>query len=542
VISLIPARFQPMPGRSRDMASPPGLFLLAGLQLPREGGPEPVPDVDAALSASAARRRLAQEADGIGHWEWDLDADAITLSREASAMLGLPIGAPLARLRQEWPRICHPDDRGEVAELKRQVADGCSPVLAELRIRGGGTNGYRRVVIRGHADPGPRRRLLGELIDVTERRRAQAEAEAAAALFRQVTEAAPGMLYVIDLETGVVEHLNRGYLAFLPDGPSRGVEATQALWALVHPADVPALRRHRRACLALADGAVGEITLRLRLADGSLRWMHSQRRAIARGADGRVTRLVCSAQDVTSLRHSAETLQQLTRRLLTMQDDERRRIARDLHDSTAQNLLGASLAIRAALAKSGASAELDEALELIEGSQQEIRTLSYLLHPPLLDEMGLPAALAWYADGFSKRSGLPVALDLPDRCAEAGRLPLSREAETAMFRVAQEALANAWRHARASGITIGLRLDGEGGRRMVRLRIADDGQGMEARSGCAGLGLASMRERMKAVGGTLSLESRPGTGVVVEASSLAGSVEASSLAGSVEAEGPLVVT
>lgn len=511
-----------MPGRPRPFrasaalvagSAPPGLGLW--------GSVEHGSDIDVAMSASAARLRLAREAAGIGHWDWDIEEDRLTLSREASSMLGLRVGASIAELRKAWPRLCHPDDLEAIAALRRQALSGRSPVLAELRIRRSGED-YRNLLIRGHADAGSRHRLLGELIDITDHRRAQAEAKAAQEMFRRVTEAAPGLLYVLDLETGESEHLNHGYRTFAPNAPARGREATLALWDLVHPEDLPALQRHRRACFALQDGAVAEITLRLRLPDGSLRWVHSQRRAIARGADGRVTRLVCSAQDVTALRESAETLRQLTRRLLTAQDDERRRIARDLHDSTAQNLLGAALALHSARDRLGVSPDLDEALELVEASQREIRTLSYLLYPPLLDEMGLPAALTWYAEGFTRRTGLPVRLDLPDRGARAGRLPLSREVETAMFRVAQEALTNAWRHAAPTSASVELRVAGAGGRRRIRLRIADDGRGMETRRDGAsqpiGLGLAGMEQRMQAVGGWLSIESSPGAGTVIEAS------------------------
>ena len=509
------------------METLPGFSLLPdsekafGAPRKRGAGLAAVPDVDAVLSASAARRRLAQEAAGIGHWDWDIEADRITLSRKASAMLGLPVGASIVRLRKEWPHICHPDDRDAVEDLKNQVREGRSPVIAEVRLRRRSDTGdYRRVVIRGHADPGPRRRLMGEFIDVTEHRQAQAEKEAAQALFRRVTEAAPGLLYVLDLETGASEHLNRGYLAFLPMEQAWRAAAADVLLTLAHPEDLPGLLRHHRVCRELEDGAVAEITLRLRLHDGSERWVQSQRRAIARNAEGLVTRLVCSAQDVTAIRESAETLRQLTHRLLTSQDDERRRITRDLHDSTAQNLLGASLAVRSAQQRLGASPELEEALVLIDGSQREIRTFSYLLYPPLLDEMGLQAALAWYANGFSKRTGLPVRLDVPDSCAENGRVPLSREAETAMFRIAQEALGNAYKHAGASGVSIGLSLDGAGGgRQVVRLRIADDGKGMEPRVGIAGLGLVGMVERMHAAGGTLSIESRPGAGTAIVAAS-----------------------
>lgn len=480
-------------------------------------------DVDAAMSASATQRRLAEEAAGIGHWDWDIAANSLTLSREASAMLGVPVGAPLEMVQRAWPRLCHPEDREELRAALSQAMAGRVPVLVEIRVRRAGRgNEYRWLLVRGHQDTGARSRMLGELIDVTDRRRAQTEKVAATEMFRRVTEAAPGLLYVYDLTSGAIRYLNHGYADYAPDGALEGPEATAALMARVHPEDAGALLRHRRACLDLQDREVAQITFRIRHRDGSQRWLSSRDTPFARSGGGRTTAILCSAQDVTEIRDAAETLQHLTRKIMTMQDDERRRIARDLHDQTAQNLLAASLALKAALDRLGPSPDIEDALHLIDASQREIRTLSYLLHPPLLDEMGLQAALGWYADGFSKRTGILVHLDMPE--AGARRLPLPVEAETAMFRVAQEALTNAYRHANPARIVIALSLESRpGGDGIARLCISDDGHGMKAALKGAprtrGLGLASMSERMRAVGGRLMIRSCPGQGCTIEASS-----------------------
>src|SRR4029077_3041690 len=155
------------------------------------------------------------------------------------------------------------------------------------------------------------------------------------------------------------------------------------------------------------------------------------------------------------------------------------RSARELHDATAQTLLGATLGIGQALRlspklKPVARAALEESRALIEQSQREIRTVSYLLHPPMLDEAGLPAALRWLCEGFSKRTEIAVHLNL---AAGIGRLP--GDIEAALFRVAQEALANVHRHSEATEVRLSLDLgvSSEIGS-MIALTIKDNGKGM----------------------------------------------------------------
>src|SRR5262249_43170155 len=155
-------------------------------------------------------------------------------------------------------------------------------------------------------------------------------------------------------------------------------------------------------------------------------------------------------------------LRRLTGRLLHLQDEERRRIARELHDSTAQNLLGAMLGIGQALRlaprlKRTAQAALAESRALIEQSQREIRTVSYLLHPPMLDEAGLPAALRWFSEGFAKLTDIKICLHI---APDIDRLPAA--SEQALFRIAQEALTNVHRHSGASKVDLSLTCDAPG--------------------------------------------------------------------------------
>lgn len=230
--------------------------------------------------------------------------------------------------------------------------------------------------------------------------------------------------------------------------------------------------------------------------------------------DGDVESLMTITEDATERIRAEQELTQLTVRLFHLQDEERRRIARELHDGSAQDLFAISvnLAKLGQLSKSSPETQelVSECQSLCDQSLQEIRTLSYLLHPPLLDQVGLVSALQWYVEGFSKRSGIYVSV----YAQQIGRLP--GEVEMALFRVVQEALTNVRRHSRSETASIRL----EKRRDDVVLEIKDQGQGLAVpvtRKDTNGLisigvGIPGMRQRLSQLGGNLEiLSSQSGT-------------------------------
>lgn len=213
------------------------------------------------------------------------------------------------------------------------------------------------------------------------------------------------------------------------------------------------------------------------------------------------------------LYESENSLRQLSRHLLHSQDEERRRIGRELHDSVGQSLAAmkinldslASLLEADNGADHPAGQKLAECIQLAETSIREVRTISYLLYPPMLEEMGLKSAILWYLDGFSARSGIQTTLDVR---ADFGRL--GRDAELALFRVLQESLTNIHRHSGSQTAHIRLSMEGEA----AVLEIKDRGTGIAASSlehnngngmGTSGVGLRGMNERMLQLGGNLEL-------------------------------------
>lgn len=253
-----------------------------------------------------------------------------------------------------------------------------------------------------------------------------------------------------------------------------------------------------------------DVTERQR-AQEELRRAHNE---LAVRVQERTVELQCANQalqeEIAERKEAEEMLRQLSGRLLQVQDEERRRVARELHDSTAQYLCALSLNIAAVQAGAPELPEhllaiLSDTSLLVDRCGTEIRSLSYLLHPPLLDDLGLTSALHWYAQGFTKRSGVEVQLELSPTL---GRLPA--DYERAYFRIVQECLTNVRRHSGATVAKIRISRDEHG----TRLEVTDNGRGMPGLTPATndvvaflGVGIAGMRERVRQLGGLLEISS-----------------------------------
>lgn len=236
------------------------------------------------------------------------------------------------------------------------------------------------------------------------------------------------------------------------------------------------------------------------------------------GERGAFTQLGVIAVDVTARRNAEEALRKLSGRLLGIQDQERRRIARELHDSLGQYLAGLKIAIEMLSTSPGPERSqplLEECSEILEKAIAETRTLSHLLHPPLLDEAGFASAASWFVTGFSQRSGILVTLDLAEDMPR-----LSEAVEIALFRILQESLTNVHRHSRAASAEIKVEADAE----EITIEVRDHGKGMpqqvldqlRGEGTKLGVGLAGMRERIHELGGVFDVTSDE-NGTVVRA-------------------------
>jgi PAS domain S-box-containing protein len=298
----------------------------------------------------------------------------------------------------------------------------------------------------------------------------------------------------------------------------------------VHADDRERSMDHRMHCVQSGDNYESEYRMRGR--DGQYRWFRARAVPI-RDFEGKITKWYGTCSDIhdsklleQSMRDSAielerlvddrtAALRRLSGRLLTIQDDERRRIARELHDSLGQELAAAKMMMDGILGKDSVPSSQRiaiEASETIERAIQQVRSLSHLLHPPLLDEVGLLSALRWYLDGLTKRSGIDTSLEV--RPLDFPRLAV--ELETAIFRIIQEALTNVYRHsgAQKAWVTLTQRES------QLVVMIRDDGKGIEnpiadLRPGSIGIGIDGMSQRARELGGGLRL-TNAGPGTLVE--------------------------
>jgi PAS domain S-box-containing protein len=289
----------------------------------------------------------------------------------------------------------------------------------------------------------------------------------------------------------------------------------EALINAVHPDD-------RRVAIASIRAATygnfadGVSEFRLLPSAGEVRWLEARGRT-SRDSDGHPSRVSGIFRDITRFKAAQLEAKQLSQRVISIQDEERERIAQELHDSTAQHLAAIGLNLIALKGANGGhrtSMIFKDIEESLEEATRELRTFTYLLHPPALTNDGLTATLRRYVEGFRKRTGLDVTLR-----GSGAADQLSSPSQQSVLRIVQEALANVHRHARASRARVNVRRVG----RLVHLVIADDGRGLATKNGGkrdniemlpVGVGIAGMAARVRHLGGKLDIRSRPrGTSV-----------------------------
>jgi PAS domain S-box-containing protein len=350
--------------------------------------------------------------------------------------------------------------------------------------------------------------------DITAQKQVEQALRESEQRFRVITDASPVLVWMAGTDK-LCYYFNRGWLDFV--GRTLEQESGNGWAENVHPEDFD--RCLQIYVINFDARRPFEMEYRMRHHTGQYRWILD--RGVPRYApDGTFEGYVGGCLDIHDQKEAAEKVRiadDMTR-LMKAQDEERRRIARELHDSAGQTLtvLGLSLAqlveraqvIAPELAKEGKEIE-----GVVQQLQREIRTTSYLLHPPLLDECGLASALSMYVEGLAERSHVAIKLDVADN---VGRLP--RDMELAIFRLVQECLTNIHRHSDSETALIRVAREGES----VRTEVQDHGKGISPerllviQSHGSGVGIRGIRERIRQFHGEMKIESNgSGTSVIV---------------------------
>lgn len=459
---------------------------------------------------STSARTIADilKAAKIGTWELSLPDRVLDASSGCKANYGrLP--------KDEFSydtlfKSIHPSDRERVAAMVAGAIRGENECATEYRcVWPDGTLHWISVtgsVVR--SESGEPKKIIGVTQEISNRKRIESE-------LREAQLRMTSMLGAVDVGTWSVDLINDKVtpdrnlqrMFFLTDEEAHGSMANYV--GRVHPDDRPAVDAAMNRVFA-EPGSTYRMEPRIVSPEGTVRWVEV-RGDVERDANGTPIVFRGVVLDITERKSSEELQSRLSasHNLLKAQEEERRRIARELHDSAGQTLAALcmgveSLAVRARREAPSLANVARECSDTAQQLSQEVRTASYLLHPPMLDEIGLMATLGWYVEGLEARSGLKIMLDTPREFKRIGP-----ERELLIFRLVQECLTNIYRHSGSKTGTIRLTVEGH----EIKLSVEDQGKGIPAgklamvQNRGSGVGLQGMRERVRQVNGQMDVQS-----------------------------------
>ncbi|HSF23196.1 MAG TPA: PAS domain S-box protein, partial [Blastocatellia bacterium] len=454
------------------------------------------------LRESDQRLRLGLQAARMIAWDWETSINRLITIGDASEIYGTDSIQGFSLL--------HPEDAARHQAIVENAVEKGGSYQSEFRVVRPDNGEVVWIEERGEAVPdsnGKTQKLTGILMDITERRRGEEALRQSEARFRDLADTAPVMIWIAGNDR-LCTYFNKQWLDFTGRNMEQGLGDG---WVdSVHPND-------RERCVDQYASAFDrresfEMEYRLRRWDGNYRWIIDVGTPRFSSA-GEFLGYIGSCLDIADRKQAEEAVRELGGRLINAQEEERSRIARELHDNLNQRMAIFSIELEQLAQKIPEGDELQQRVKALWTTAQdisaEIHRVSYQLHPSKLDHLGLAAALKSFCYELSEREGLRIEF------RDAGfPATLPKEVTLCVFRIAQEALRNVAKHSGVGQAEVVLEKTDE----EVRLSVADRGCGLDTGSDkmTRGLGFISMRERLRLVGGRVSIHSQPSEGTQIE--------------------------
>ncbi len=502
------------------------ILSIRGITLPDENRKtarilavvQDVTEIRRAQSHARERETLLAQAEqlaSLGSWDFDVTQQSFTWSAQMYRMLGLPPDDQPVPLAQACA-LFHPDDRARVTQEVAALIKSNRPLENEVRfvLPDAQVRVFHSRAVPVTNTSGDVVRIAGMSQDVTAQKSAQDRVRKSESLLAQAEEIAKLGSWEMDLVHSTIT-CSAEFFRMLGLEPISGPLPVEDLWSLVRLEDIGALKQAFQT--AIATRTPLEHFSRYIMPDGRTRVLHTRAIHLA-DASGEITRFVGFNHDITEQKRVEDDLRRLSRQLLTLRSEEQRRLARELHETASQTLTALKMTLKQIedlLPQDDKRArELTKSCRTLTADAiREVRTISSILHPPLMDEAGLTVGLSSYVRLFSERSGVAVSFAIPENFQ---RLP--KEVELTLFCIAQESLANVHRHSKARAVEISI----DRTPAQVRLTVRDDGIGMalpshtDRRNSLLGIGIAGMRERVNQLQGEFHVHSSPGEGTTIQ--------------------------
>lgn len=462
------------------------------------------------IGLSNDRLRLALESSKSVGWDWEIKSGQESSFGDLKTIYGISSDSYVAHV-EDFHRRIHPDDRQQVWKAINDAMQSHEPYAAEFRIRWpDGT--VRWVAAKGkfyYSKNGEPERMLGTETDITDQKRMEEDLRESEERLRLAAEAGRMYAFEWNVETDAVV---RSAESFQIVGTGEPMRTTgKQLLASVHPDDRASFTAASRQ--RTPENPVCQITYRMLRPDGSMIWVQETKRAFF-DQQGRIVRIVGMVADATQKKLAEETLSNVSRKVVEAEEQQRSRIARDLHEDIGQRL--ALLAIELEQLKTGSSHQtvvngrMDAVWKRTLEILNDVKASAHELHSPRLEYLGIAAVLRCFCKEFGERKNIEIVFKTEDIAAI-----VPPDISLCLFRVLQEALYNGIKHSGAQRLEVQMWATPS----EIHLTVSDSGAGfeLEAAKNGRGLGLVSMKERLQLVKGTFSIDSQPQRGTTIHA-------------------------